>query len=171
MSFFYTTGAGAIDALCIAVVCSLALYFGQPNTRAMALSVIAVFVSARLAMLGGITNTTMIIQATVEFIVMFLWVFSPAQGTIHRAFATLFIVDALIYTATANGDISFYQMALASTVVLYLQLLLIIGEGAQDGMVRLARRNTGIDDGNRGGFNDDSKEAENNPVHNLKGVE
>jgi hypothetical protein len=134
VSFFYSSGAGVIDFAVLIAVCGAGLAFGSQHMKAFAWATLTVFLAGRLFLATLPHDGVMAAQCVVELGALMVLVQS-VKTIAGRAFAALYAVDMLAYALVISGLISFHTMATVSTVVLYGQLLLILGGVARDGFM------------------------------------
>lgn len=148
MHFFYTTDAGLADFIALLFATAVGLVFGRNYVKAMAAVLLVVFLFDRtaLALTDGHVLMLLVIVGSLAGISGILAGFR--NRTIH-AFAFLYFLKMLAYTANIAGFIGFETMITCVTVAAYGQMLLIIG-GSANGTGILSRNTRRFTDAGRG---------------------
>lgn len=131
MQFLYSSPAGMIDFIVMVVVCSVGLWFGGRETAVMVLALVVAYLFDRIAKHAGGSDVGISVISAAGSLAAIGIVFSLCDGIIARAFATLYGVKVVSDLIMSAGLIELGTSNLVLTVVVYLQMLLIIG-GAID---------------------------------------
>jgi hypothetical protein len=138
VSFFYTSMAGAVDALALAFVAGLALVFGRARGRIFAAAMLGVFMVHRALLTTDSIPIMMAIGGLADFAAM-LVVLLLVPNVWGRVMAFLFALKIAAYVNLMAGHVSFDAMATISTVLVYFQLLLILAAVPHGGFWRRVR--------------------------------
>jgi hypothetical protein len=141
--FFYTTGAGAMDALALAAICIFGLAAGAPATRLLSAAMAVSFLLERTAMALIPEPGLYLAFISVQFFAM-LFVLFAVPGRLALPFASLQYGNCAISILPLAGAMSFVTSATLVTVAFYLQLLIILAGGLDGLGLRRSRSDRGL---------------------------
>ena len=126
MTFFWTTAAGAVDALAIAAVTLITVVFGNRDTRRFSGAIVAVFLANRAGLYWGLPIEALMFSAALADFFAMAGILMAVPDWRSRVIAFAFTAKIAVYIILLFGFVGFGTMAAATTLATWFQLVVIL---------------------------------------------